>query len=418
MNIIYWLVVFALLVVALLIVIPPLWKKRVIKYVSPDQRNIKIAQDKAKDLKHQLQVGGLTQAQFKAQYAELELTLDCDLSTEKHIIHVQTSGRYMVFVIALLLPVCSVLIYFLIGEPNALQKASLSVQQAKTNKLHPSNQAIEAMITKLAQHLKDNPNNPQGWLLLGRSYNYLKHYQLAVDAYKNAYSLLSDNPDIMLQYASTLTLLNQGELSAKAKKLITKALEIAPEHEAALWLNSVVKVETGELTQALKHLRKLQTLLPVDSDFFKKVQDFIVSIQASGQGSVSNSVNVLDKIAEPNFNPISGITVRVNLATTLKHKVSLEDTVFIYAQALTGPSMPLAVVRKRVADLPLTVTLNDNMAMMPQMQLSNFKQVKIIARISKSGKVTPQTGDFVGVLQVKNRTNMPTLVVVIKQILN
>jgi len=76
-----------------------------------------------------------------------------------------------------------------------------------------------------------------------------------------------------------------------------------------------------------------------------------------------------------------------------------EDTVFIYAQALSGPKMPLAIVRKKVSDLPIKVSLDDTMAMMPTMKLSNFEKVKLLARISKSGNAMTQPGDLIGVIE-------------------
>jgi len=90
------------------------------------------------------------------------------------------------------------------------------------------------------------------------------------------------------------------------------------------------------------------------------------------------------------------VSIQVSLAPELLKSTSPEETVFIYAQALSGPKMPLAIVRKQVSDLPLTVSLNDSMAMMPNMKLSNFANVKLLARISKSGNAMTQPGDLIG----------------------
>jgi hypothetical protein len=87
------------------------------------------------------------------------------------------------------------------------------------------------------------------------------------------------------------------------------------------------------------------------------------------------------------------------LAPELQKSANPGDTVFIYAQALSGPKMPLAIVRKQVSELPLTVNLTDAMAMMPTMKLSNFEQVKLLARISKSGDAMQQPGDLIGIIE-------------------
>jgi cytochrome c-type biogenesis protein CcmH len=90
------------------------------------------------------------------------------------------------------------------------------------------------------------------------------------------------------------------------------------------------------------------------------------------------------------------IQVHVALAPALAAKASPDDTVFIFARAVQGPRMPLAIVRKRVADLPADVTLDDSMAMSPAMVLSKFAEVTVGARVSKSGQAMPSSGDLQG----------------------
>jgi len=90
------------------------------------------------------------------------------------------------------------------------------------------------------------------------------------------------------------------------------------------------------------------------------------------------------------------IKLKVTLSPDLASKASPDDTLFIFARAVNGPRMPLAIVRKQVKDLPVTVTLNDSMAMMPAMRLSNFPSVVVGARISKTGMAMPQSGDLEG----------------------
>lgn len=91
---------------------------------------------------------------------------------------------------------------------------------------------------------------------------------------------------------------------------------------------------------------------------------------------------------------ISGI---ITLSPKLVGKVSPNDIVYVLARATQGPRMPIAVIRKQVKDLPIQFVLDDSMAMRPQVKISDFNQVKVAARISKSGSAITQPGDYEGV---------------------
>jgi len=86
----------------------------------------------------------------------------------------------------------------------------------------------------------------------------------------------------------------------------------------------------------------------------------------------------------------------VQIAAALKAKAAPEDTVFVFARAVDGPRVPLAILRKQVKDLPITFTLDDSMAMNPAMRLSTVTQVIVGARVSKSGNAIAQPGDLQG----------------------
>ena len=407
MNLTYWLVVSVLLAIAFFIIIPPLWKKREIKQADSDHRNIKIAQERAKDLKQQLESANLTQTQFDEQYAELELTLGDDLDIEQNQSKNSSQGRWVAPVILIFVPLLSVLIYLSLGEPDALKKAEIKQTQQASN----ASQDINQLIADLAQRLKENPDNAEDWIMLGRSFKYVKQYKLAANSFEKAYALLGDKPELMLQYADALAMANGGQLAGKSTELIFKALDKEPENVTGLWLAGMAKAEMRDFSQALFYWRKLEAILPPESDSYKQVQNLITTIQAQSSGTkeVENAATTTSAKSAVN------ITVQVSLNDGLKTRVNPGDTVFVYAKALTGPPMPLAIVRKQVSDLPLSVTLNDAMAMMPAMKLSNFKQVKVIARISKSGTAMQQKGDFIGEVELQELVGTASVVIVINE---
>jgi cytochrome c-type biogenesis protein CcmH len=408
-NLTYWLVVSVLLAIAFFIIIPPLWKKREIEQADSDQRNIKIARERADDLKQQLKSANLSQAQFDEQYAELELTLGDDLDIAQSESKSSSQGRWVAPVILVIVPLLSVPIYLSLGEPDALIKAKLKQSQNQTQ----SNESgdINSIITSLAQRLQKNPDNAEDWVLLGRSFKYIEQYRLAANSFEKAYVILGDQPDLMLQYADSLAMANGGKLEGKSTELIFKALEKEPENVTGLWLAGMAKAEMRDFSQAILYWRKLEALLPPDSDSYKQVQKLIVTVQAQN----GSAKEVESTVVPTNAKSTVSIDVQVSLKGDIKTRVNPGDTVFIYAKALTGPPMPLAIVRKQVSDLPISVTLNDAMAMMPSMKLSNFKQVKVMARISKSGAAMQQKGDFIGSVELQELAGKTSVVIVINE---
>jgi cytochrome c-type biogenesis protein CcmH len=173
----------------------------------------------------------------------------------------------------------------------------------------------------------------------------------------------------------------------------------------------MAKAEMRDFSQAILYWRKLEALLPPDSDSYKQVQKLIVTVQAQN----GSAKEVESTVVPTNAKSTVSIDVQVSLKGDIKTRVNPGDTVFIYAKALTGPPMPLAIVRKQVSDLPISVTLNDAMAMMPSMKLSNFKQVKVMARISKSGAAMQQKGDFIGSVELQELAGKTSVVIVINE---
>ena len=248
---------------------------------------------------------------------------------------------------------------------------------------------INKMVNGLAEKLKNNPDDAQGWLMLGRSYNVLEQHALALDAFANAYRQLGDQTEILLLYADALGYVNDRNLTGKPSELISKALALEPENMKALWLAGMAKAQQGDADTAMKLWKKLEALLPPGSEYQQEIQSLLAQLK-------SETATVATQPETVATTSSVSITVQVSLAPELIESAAATDTVFVYAQALSGPKMPLAIARKQVSDLPITVSLNDTMAMMPTMKLSNFSEVKLLARVSKSGNAMAQAGDLIG----------------------
>lgn len=378
MNTLFWIIIAGLLIAAVLLLVWPLLKTGSLTQVDGSQRNLKIARQQLAELKQQLQDGVVTQEQFAAQYLELQQNLDDALQTETNAPAQVGNGRWVIPLVVLFVPLTSLLLYFNLADPEALQK--VEIQQANDKNMAD----VRAMIPQIIAKLKQKPDDLEGWMMLGRSYKFLQQYQEAANVFGKLHQLLPDNLEVMLNYAENLALARNGQLAGKPAELAYRALELAPDDKDALWMASMAKMEEGNPEQAIGYLQKLAWLLPSDSSALPQVQQMIA--EASAQQTDTNNPDT----------QMVNITVQVTLDAAIQHQVSPGQTVFIYAQALNGPKMPLAIVRQQVANLPVTVVLNDTQAMQPNLHLADFKQLRIVARVSKSGDAGTQSGDYIG----------------------
>jgi len=400
----FLLIVSVMILSAFLIVLPPLLRKHPLAEAGQDQRNIAIARQRLAELKEQLQAGALTQALYDEQLVELEQALSDDLDIQSQAKTSPTgrrrgalagaeastsSGRWMAFVLVLAIPLVAGALYWTLGNYQSLSQVD---QPAAANQAAPELEQMKNMVAGLAERLKEQPNDAMGWTMLGRSYKYLQQYPKAVEAFEHAYRLIGDQPEIMLLYADALAFASNEQMAGKPAELVFKALAMEPNNVTGLWLGGMAKAQTGDFAAAMALWEKLEAQLPQGSEAQQEIQVLLAKLATQMPEGAATQEEAKPATAV-------SIDVQVSLASELQKSAGPNDTVFIYAQALSGPKMPLAIVRKQVSELPLTVNLTDAMAMMPTMKLSNFEQVKLLARISKSGDAMQQPGDLIGVIE-------------------
>jgi cytochrome c-type biogenesis protein CcmH len=391
LNSIFWLAAVAMILVTYLIVLPPLWRKRDNTAIDDlDQRNIKIARDRMAELKANKASGGISEAQYDEQVIELEQALSDDLEISNSSNKSDSQGRWLVYVLVIAIPCLSAALYWKLGNYQAI---SHSNELNQTSSDAPSPEAINKMVAGLAQKLKQEPKNLEGWLMLGRSYKMLQRFPESVEAFAHAYQLAGEKVEVMLPYAEVIALSSDNNWAGKPQELVMKALVIDPKNLNGLWFAAMANAQQGDKKTAVGYLRKLEAVLPSESPDKQQIHDLIVNSESALANAASASST------KSAVSTGVSVAIQVSLATKLQTDTKPEDTVFIYAQALSGSKMPLAIVRKQVKDLPLAVSLSDAESMLPNMKLSNFKQVRFLARISKSGNPMPQTGDLIGVIE-------------------
>jgi cytochrome c-type biogenesis protein CcmH len=258
------------------------------------------------------------------------------------------------------------------------------------------------MAAQLAERMRSDPDNLQGWVMLVKTYNVLRRPDDAVKAYENVVRLGGGNdPNVLADYADTLVMANGGVFTDESGELLLRALELQPDHVKALWLAGHWKNERREYAEAISYWQQAAAGMPADSKDAAVIDQQIRQAQARlgpDQATPAAETQTASVAAPEQSATGKSITVQVTLDPQINTTAAPEDTVFIFARATQGSRMPLAIVRKQVKDLPVTVTLDDSLAMSPQMVLSKFAQVTVGARISKSGNAMPASGDLQGLV--------------------
>lgn len=388
----FWIICAALLLIAILFVAIPLWRgTSKNNAVVRDAANLEILRDQIAEMDTDLKNGLLTpelheQGKRELQARLLEEVKDTqggEVSNKPHPLKITA------VVLAVLLPLLSVGLYLKIGNPDAFQSPHGAFAMAHTQ------DDLKALEDKVAK----NPNDPEALVILARSYVELGRYADGSRVYESLVKIIPDEPILWADYADALGM-THNSLQGAPTKLLERALELNPNNEKALALSGSAAMERGDYAMAVRYWEKLLKLLPAeDAQNTKMITEALNQArQMLGKGG---KVAALDQINEPagNATQVAGkerITGTVTLSAALKSKADPNDTLFVLARAAQGPKMPLAILRKQVKDLPLSFELNDSMAMSPQMKMSNFDQVVVVARVSKSGNAMPQPGDLMG----------------------
>jgi cytochrome c-type biogenesis protein CcmH len=405
----FWILAGGMTLLAWVFLLPLISKQTKPDHISTEQLNIDVIKQQLAELETDLNNGKLNSDDYAAARKDLEKELLYDLTGTSHASG-ETSerrGRWAIVVLIFTIPATSIMLYQQIGT-NRLFSTSPAEKGLAAGE-HPSQggqaPSLEEMIAMLAIKLEEQPNNPKGWYMLARSYMALNRYSEAVQAYQRLHELTGDQPEILVSYADALAMVHNGKLAGKPLELINRALALNPAQPQGLWLAGMAASQQGDYASAVAHWHQLAPLLKDDPDSLTEINQLIAQAEQRGNlpheppttASTPPTTKAEAFLADtPSPTAQKALTVNITLDPALNQQTSPDDILFVFAQATEGPPMPLAVVRKQVKDLPLKVTLDDSMAMAPGMRLSNYSQVKVGARVSKSGNAMLQSGDFYG----------------------
>lgn len=401
----FWIVVGGLIVAALLFIVPPLFQRKAKAEVERAELNISIYKNQLQELEDDLANGDISQEHYDNSREEIERRLLEDTAIAESGVRDGSKGLNAGAAVAtaVAVPLLAVTLYFNLGNPEAMdpQKVAQPATSPHGDETDMAAQ-IEMMVGRLAQRLQENPQDIEGWVMLGRSMSVLGRYDEAVLAYENAIQFAGDDPNVLADYADALAMAGSQSLEGRPMQLLQKALSIDPGNQKALWLAGTGLFERGDFAGAIEHWSHLLDQLPPDSEDADVMRANIKEAesyrqrQLAGEFGPAPDQQPLPEVQDQAQVAAARVSGRVSIAADLKEKLSPDATLFVFARAVNGPPMPLAIVRAKAGELPLEFSLNESMAMMPSMSLANFNQVVVGARISKSGNAMPQSGDLQG----------------------
>lgn len=384
MNVLFVLITAVLILTALAVVIVPLMRATPAPDAATDgtdDARMTILADSMRELDAELEAGTLARNEYDEARAELEQqALDTDAAGANRFASAGRAAWAPALAVGIALPLLTLALYLVEGQPGAILPATRTAGAVAQHANGESNARLATMIAKLKQRLQEDGGDPQDWMLLARSYSAEERPQDAIEAYQTAVDLAPENANLLIEYANVVAATHDHALGGKPQQLIDKALRLEPENMNALALAGAAALQQGANEDALRYWRHLKRLVPADSPDQARVDVLIARAEGKRPAVAVNA----------------GISGTVTVSDTLADRITAGDTLFIFARAPDGPPMPLAVVRKSAPRFPAQFTLDDTRAMAPGLQLSQYANVDIVARVSRTGSATLRPGDLEG----------------------
>ncbi len=407
-------VVAALIMVAIGLawLLPPLLRGGSRAKIDRTAVNLGILKDQLAELEAEHARGSLADEQYAATKADLQRRVleETQAGPEAAEAPRRASqlGKLTAAIVVVAVPVVSALMYVRFGDLSAFNPLA---RQGADAAHQVSQDELNKMVERLADRLKSEPDNANGWSTLARTYYSMGRFADAAAAFEKLVELVPDEASLWADYADALAMAQGRRIAGKPMELINRALKIDPLQWKALAMAGTEAFDRQDYKGAAALWEKLHASLPADAPMKQQLAGSISEARsragmppmaaaaappaapaapAASAGDGQPAVGAVATAAG------AGVGGTVTLSADLRAKVAPEDSVIIFARPAEGSRMPLALLRVQAKDLPKKFSLDDSMAMSPEFRLSKFGEVIVGARVSKSGSPMPQKGDLEG----------------------
>lgn len=396
---IFWPIAVALTLLALCFILYPLFFHRPETGDVDDIRhqNLQAYRSRLAELEAERAAGHLDAATFGQMKEELSASLLDDVNTP--VTHArQVPGRRSALIVVLasimVIPVAAFTLYQDWGAKDAVGQARI-MEQIQSAFADHQQQRQQQELPELAQQLRDrlvaSPDNLEGWSLLGQTYMNLENYSEAAWAYQHLAGEMEGAPQEAATawgfVAQARFFESRGAMNDAVKRAIDQAQQRNPDEVNALGLLGVHAFEQENYREAIKYWGRIIQVAPDNPQSDAIRQGLVQAYRRLGEP-------VPQSLASASG---ASVIVRVRLAEKFRDQVASDTTLFVYAREAGGSPMPLAAAKLTASQLPVTLTLDDSMAMTPNARLSDAKKVILGARLSKGGSVQANGGGWQGV---------------------
>jgi len=289
---IFWIICALLVLLALWFVLPAFLQQG--EETKTDDRravNLLVYQNQYQELEADLKNGLIAQEEYQQEKDELERRVLDDVKAKSTDSPAPLpAGRKVGYGVAAAIPIVAVALYFVVGTPKALSPSAIASQMPGPGTQQGdvrSQQQMEANVARLAERLKQDPNDAEGWQMLGRSYMILERYSEAADAYQSASVLNDKDASLWADYAAALGMANDRQLAGKPTEALDRALQLDPTNQKALDLAGSAAYQAGNYQKAIDYWQKLLKVLPAGSEELRTISAQIAKAQELAKGKAT-----------------------------------------------------------------------------------------------------------------------------------
>lgn len=255
------------------------------------------------------------------------------------------------------------------------------------------------MVSRLARRLEREPEDVQGWLMLGRSHLALGQYPLAQRAYRRADRLENGrNAEALIGLGEAMVLQADGRVDERSGRIFEEALRLEPESEKALFFSAIAAQRRGESALAIERFQKMLAMEPPEN-VRVILQEQIDRLRSGavdpGQGGGASGATGQRSASATAPSEAPRVIVAVSIKPSLAKSIAPGSTLFVFVRAPGRPGPPLAVKRLPAA-FPVSVELTSADSMVEGLTFAPNDTVEVSAKVSSDGSATPRSGDPIG----------------------